>query len=408
VNAANDADVLGRVCSTTDAVGPEAVVLLRDARSATSAIVVVDNTACGPAIGGLRMASDVTVDEVARLARAMTYKSAFARLPHGGAKAGIVADPLMPRRDKEAVIRWFAQAIRDLHSYIPGPDMGTDEGCMAWIHDEIGRSVGLPAALGGIPLDELGATGYGLAVAAEAAAAAGVFGLEGARVAIQGFGAVGTHTARFLTERGACIVAVSDRRGATGDPTGLPVDELIAWTRTGGQLADFAAGAPLDRDSVIGTDCDVLVPAARPDVIDEGNAHDVKAKLVLEGANIPVTIEAEATLHDRGVLCLPDWVVNAGGVICASAEYAGESRARAFDLIAETIRENTAAVIERSLGRSALPRSVAEELAAAGLREAMSFRRSWSDGVSEPDPGGSGPGGDVPPAAGRGRPAGRR
>jgi glutamate dehydrogenase (NAD(P)+) len=399
---------LSGVCSTIDAVGPEAVYLLWDPPSGTSAIVVVDNTACGPAIGGLRMANDVTVDEVARLARAMTLKNALARLPHGGGKAGIIADPQMLQRDKEAVIRWFAQAIRDLHSYIPGPDMGTDERCMAWIHDEIGRSVGLPAPLGGIPLDQLGATGYGLAVAAEAAAAAGLLELHGARVAIQGFGAVGTHTAHFLAERGARIVAVSDRRGATGDPTGLPVDDLIAWTRGGGQLADFAAGTPLDRDSVIGTDCDVLVPAARPDVISEANAHDVKAKLVLEGANIPVTTEAEATLHDRGVLCLPDWVVNAGGVICASAEYAGEGRARAFDLIAQTVRENTAAVIERSRTRSALPRLVAEELAAASLREAMSFRRSWSNGVSEPAPGGSGPGVAALPSAGRGQPAGGR
>jgi glutamate dehydrogenase/leucine dehydrogenase len=388
IDAAMDGDVLGGLCSTTDAVGPEAVVLLRDAASAVTAIVVVDNTACGPAIGGLRMASDVTVDEVARLARAMTFKSALARLPHGGAKAGIIADPLMPRPGKEAIIRWFAHAIRDLHGYIPGPDMGTDEGCMAWIHDEIGRSVGLPGALGGIPLDELGATGYGLAVAAEAAAAAGLLELEGARVAIQGFGAVGTHTARFLAERGARIVAVSDRRGATGDPTGLPIEELTAWTRAGGQLAEFASGTPLDRDSVIVTDCDILVPAARPDVIDEANAYDIKARLVLEGANIPVTSEAEATLHHRGVLCLPDWVVNAGGVICASAEYAGESRSRAFDLIAETIRENTATVIGRSLERSALPRAVAEELAAASLTNAMSFRRSWSDPISEPDPDG--------------------
>jgi glutamate dehydrogenase/leucine dehydrogenase len=324
------------------------------------------------------MATDVTVDEVARLARAMTLKSATARLPHGGAKAGIVADPSMPEREKEAVIRWFAQAIRDLHSFIPGPDIGTDESCMAWIHDEIGRSVGLPAALGGIPLDELGATGYGLAVAADAVAAAGLLGLQGARVAIQGFGAVGTHTARFLAERGASVVAVSDIGGAIGDPTGLPVDELIAWKRAGGQVAEFAGGALLDRDSVIASDCEILVPAARPDVVTEANAHDVKAMLVLEGANIPVTREAEAILHDRGVLCLPDWIVNAGGVICASAEYAGEGRAQAFERIAHTIRENTRLVIERSQQESVLPRLAAEQIALARVRESMSFRRSWS------------------------------
>ena len=379
MNVDTDGRVLGGLCSTIDALGPEAVVLLRDGRSGASAIVVVDNTACGPAIGGTRMAPDVTVDEVARLARAMTLKSALARLPHGGAKAGIIADPAMPDRDKEAVIRWFALAMRDLHGYIPGPDMGTDERCMAWIHDEIGRSVGLPAALGGIPLDELGATGFGVAIAAEAAAAAGIFELRGARVAIQGFGAVGTHVARFLAERGASVVAVSDIRGAIADPTGLAVDELIAWKRAGGNVAEFAAAAPLDREAVIGTDCEILVPAARPDVITGANAHEVKATLVLEGANIPVTTDAEAMLHRRGVLCLPDWVVNAGGVICASAEYAGEGRTRAFEQIAETIRDNTATVIQRSREGPTLPRVAAEQLALARLREAMSFRRSCLD-----------------------------
>jgi glutamate dehydrogenase/leucine dehydrogenase len=379
VNADTDGSVLGGVCSTLDALGPEAVVLLRDGRTGVAAVVVVDNTACGPAIGGVRMAADVTVDEVARLARAMTLKNALARLPHGGAKAGIIADPAMPERDKQAVIRWFAQAMCDLHGYIPGPDMGTDERCMAWIHDEIGRSVGLPATLGGIPLDELGATGFGVAIAAEAAAAAGIFELRGARVAIQGFGAVGTHTARFLAERGACVVAVSDIGGAIADPTGLAVDELIGWKRAGGDVAEFPGGAPLDREVVIGTDCEILVPAARPDVITEANAHEVKATLVLEGANIPITTDAEAILHHRGVLCLPDWVVNAGGVICASAECAGEGQERAFGRIAQTIRDNTATVIRRSREESILPRVAAEQLALARLREAMSFRRSWSD-----------------------------
>jgi glutamate dehydrogenase/leucine dehydrogenase len=379
VNPATDGSVLGGVCSTVDDLGPEAVVLLRDGRTGASAVVVVDNTACGPAIGGTRMATDVTVEEVARLARAMTFKSAIARVPHGGAKAGIIADPLMPEREKEAVIRWFAQAIRDVHGFIPGPDMGTDERCMAWIHDEIGRSVGLPATLGGIPLDELGATGFGLAVAAEAVAAAGIIGLRGARVAIQGFGAVGAHTARFLAERGASIVAVSDISGAVGDPTGLPVDELIAWKQAGGQVADFAGGAPMDRDSLIVTECEILVPAARPDVVTAANVHDVKARLVLEGANVPVTTDAEVILHGRGVLCLPDWVVNAGGLICASAEYSGEGRTRAFERIAQTIRDNTTTLLDRSKQESKLPRAVAEDVALARVGEAQSFRRSWSD-----------------------------
>ncbi len=155
-----------------DDLGPEQILLLRQPQVGLEAIVVVDNVACGPAIGGVRMAPDITVEEVYRLARAMTFKNAAAGLPHGGAKAGIVADPDCERTRKETLVRTFARMIRNVTSYIPGPDMGTDEACMAWVKDEINRVVGLPRVVGGIPLDEIGATGFGLAVAAEAAASA--------------------------------------------------------------------------------------------------------------------------------------------------------------------------------------------------------------------------------------------
>jgi glutamate dehydrogenase/leucine dehydrogenase len=374
-------DVVAATGSHVDDLGPEAVVLLRHPPTGVTAIVVVDNTAGGPAIGGVRMAPDVTVEEVARLARSMTLKNAAARLPHGGAKAGIIADPTMPAAEKEVVVRWFAGAIRDLRSYIPGPDMGTDERCMAWVHDEIGRSVGLPAALGGIPLDELGATGFGLAIAAEAAEAAGVVALQGARVAVQGFGAVGRHVARFLSERGARLVAASDSQGALVDPDGLPVEELIAWSRAGRPLVAFdragGGAARADREALIAVDCDILVPAARPDVITEANVDDVRTRMVLEGANIPLTAKAEAVLHDRGVLCLPDWIVNAGGVICGSVEHAGGTRALAFAQIEETVRANTATVIAQSAEEGELPRDVADRLAVSRVREAMALRRSY-------------------------------
>jgi hypothetical protein len=153
-----------------DEVGPRKTVLLREPRVGLEAIVVVDNIACGPAIGGVRMAPDVTLEEVGRLARAMTFKNAAAGLAHGGGKAGIIADPSCPAARKEALVRAFARMITELTEYIPGPDMGTDETCMAWVRDEIGRAVGLPRVVGGIPLDEIGATGFGLAVAAEVAA----------------------------------------------------------------------------------------------------------------------------------------------------------------------------------------------------------------------------------------------
>ena len=182
----------------TDDLGPAKVVLVRDPAAALEAIVVVDNTACGPAIGGIRMARDVTLEEVARLARTMTFKNAAAGLAHGGGKAAIVADPRMPAAEKTRLIRAFGRAIRDLVEYIPGPDMGTYEACMGHLHDEIGRAVGLPRVLGGIPLDVIGATGFGLAIAAEVAEEFAGIRLRGARVAIQGFGAVGRHAARFL------------------------------------------------------------------------------------------------------------------------------------------------------------------------------------------------------------------
>lgn len=364
-------------CSTVGRLGPEAVMLLRHPQAPVTAVIVVDNTAAGPAIGGIRMATDVSVDEVARLARGMTLKNAAARLRHGGAKAGIVADPSMPIDDKEAVVRWFAQAMRGLDQYVPGPDMGTDERCMAWIHDEIGRCVGLPAVLGGIPLDELGATGFGLAIAAEAAEAAGAVTLHGATVAVQGFGAVGKHVSRFLVERGARVIAASDIQGAVAHPDGLPIEELIAWKDAGHRLDAFDA-TPLERDALLALECDILVPAARPDVITEENVDGVRARIVLEGANIPVTAKAEAALHERGVLCLPDWIVNAGGVICGSVELAGGTRAQAFAQIEETIRANTATVIAQSAQRGARPRDVAEDLAVSRVTDAMALRRSFA------------------------------
>jgi glutamate dehydrogenase/leucine dehydrogenase len=152
-----------------DTYGPARIVHIFNPALDLRAIVVVDNVACGTAVGGIRMAPDVSVEECFRLARAMTWKNAAAGLPHGGGKAVIFGDPKIPTGRKEQAIRAFAQAIRDLNDYIPGPDMGTDDLCMGWIKDEIGRAVGLPAAIGGIPLDEIGATGFGLAACVDVA-----------------------------------------------------------------------------------------------------------------------------------------------------------------------------------------------------------------------------------------------
>jgi glutamate dehydrogenase (NAD(P)+) len=359
----------------TDELGPAKVALVRDPRAKLEAIVVVDNTACGPAIGGVRMAPDVTLEEVARLARAMTFKNAAAELAHGGGKAGIVADPRLPAAEKARLVRAFGRAIRDLVEYIPGPDMGTDEACMGHLHDEIGRAVGLPPVLGGIPLDTIGATGFGLAIAAEVAAEFAGIRLRGARVAVQGFGAVGRHAARFLAERGARLVAAADSRGAVANPDGLDLARLIAFKEPGGSLREFPGGAPLAGEDLIGVDCEIWIPAARPDVLDAANADRVRAKLVLQGANIPATAEAEAMLHARGVVSVPDFIANAGGVICAAVEYHGGTRAQAFSMIEEKIRANTAAVLTNARDERLLPRAAAEGLARERVAEAARYRR---------------------------------
>jgi len=145
-----------------DSLGPAKVIHVFEPALGLKGILVVDNVARGPSIGGLRMAPDVSAEECFRLARAMTLKNAAAGLAHGGGKSVLYGDPRMPLERKQQLIRAFAHALRNEHDYIFGPDMGTDEICMAWVKDEIGRAVGLPAALGGIPLDEVGATGWGL------------------------------------------------------------------------------------------------------------------------------------------------------------------------------------------------------------------------------------------------------
>lgn len=360
-----------------DALGPEKIVYLCEASTGLKAILVVDNVAAGPAIGGVRMAPDVTTEECFRLARAMTLKNAAAGLPHGGGKSVIVGDPAMPAAEKERLIRAFACAIGDIADYIAGPDMGTDEACMAWTKDEIGRAVGLPLELGGIPLDQIGATGYGLAVCAEAAHERAGFDLDGARVVVQGFGSVGRHAARFLAEKGARLVAASDSRGTIFDAGGIDVARLIATKDAAGAVTDYPSGEKLGRDDVIDVECDIWIPAARPDVIRADNVDRMKTKLILQGANIPVTEDAERRLHEKGVLSVPDFIANAGGVICASVEYHGGTRTTAFQAIAEKVRTNTGQVLDEAAERGTAPRQAAVALAERRVRKAMALRRRF-------------------------------
>lgn len=355
-----------------DEFGPAKVLHIYEPHHQLRAIVVVDNVAIGPAIGGVRMAPDVTAEEVFRLARAMTQKNAAAGLAHGGGKAGILADP--KTTDKESLIRSFARAIRDLADYIPGPDMGTDETCMAWVHDEIGRCVGLPRVMGGIPLDEIGATGYGLAECADIATSFCDLQLENAKVAIEGFGNVGRHAANYLARRGCQLIAATDSQGGVYDPKGINVGELSAVKEKSGSVIAYGGGQRISQAELFHLPCDILVPAARPDCIRSDNVVEIQARLILQGANIPATLEAEQILHERGVLVLPDFIANAGGVICGSVEYHGGSEADAFEQIAARIRRNTQQVLRRARDEAVPPRQAAVALARERVLTAMSFR----------------------------------
>ena len=359
----------------SDELGPLKLVHIWRPAIGLRAVVAIDNIACGPAIGGVRMAPDVNAEEAFRLARAMTLKNAAAGLAHGGGKSVVIGDPRMPPAEKEKVIRAFASAIADLVDYIPGPDMGTDELAMAWISDETGRAVGLPRELGGIPLDAIGATAFGLAAAIDVAAEHIGLSLRDSRVAIQGFGSVGKHAARLLAEKGAVLVGASDTRGTIADEDGLDIAALVTLKAEDRPLHDYPRGKKLDGDAIIDIPCDIWIPAARPDVIHIGNAARLRTKLVAEGANIPCTAEAEAALAARGILVLPDFIANAGGVICAAAEYRGATEGSALAAIDEKIRANTTATLTSARSAGILPRAAAMALARRRLARAMATRR---------------------------------
>ena len=272
-------------------------------------------------------------------------------------------------------MRAMASALRLDEDYIFAPDMGTDEECMAWIKDEIGRAVALPREIGGIPLDEIGATGWGLRHVTETALEFCGFDLKGARFVVQGFGAVGKHTARFLSDQGAILVGAADSEGAIHNPDGLPVNALIKLKEQGKPLTDYSNATAIDRDDVIAVECDIWIPAARPDVVHEDNVGRLNCKLVIEGANIPFTVEAERILADKGILCVPDFIANAGGVICAAMEYHGSSESAAFDAIKDKLKRNTRLVLEEAAANNILPREASINLALRRVHKAMGMRR---------------------------------
>lgn len=373
----------GDVFGLMDEWGPEKVVCVSDRRTGMRGVLVIDNTARGMGKGGTRMSPTLTVGEVCRLARTMTWKWAAVDLFHGGAKAGILGDP--SAGNKEEVLRAFARALRNEvpAEYVFGLDMGLDERDAAIFVDELGdrgAAVGLPEQLGGLPYDELGLTGYGVAEAT--AAAADVLGLPlaDATVAVQGFGAVGEAAAHRLAALGARIVAVSTSCGSVVDDTGVDVTRLSHLRAEHGDRCVLEYGGAVAVEAALHTPAQILVPAAREDVIDVDLAGRIEARLVVEGANLPTTPAALTALHQRGVTVVPDFIANAGGVIAAA--YSMDLRHSPFRVDPETVfetvsskmRRNAETVVVESRSCGTTPHAAAMRIAQDRVRAAMTLR----------------------------------
>lgn len=329
--------------------------------------LVIDNTNRGPGKGGIRMTSTVTKNEVFRLARTMSFKTAMADLPFGGAKAGIVApkEVLQNQEKKDAFIRAFAKSIKKYcpSKYIAAPDINTAEHEMEVFAGVLGKRscTGKPAKLGGLP-HELGSTGRGVAHATMIAMNHLHLEPKKTTFAIEGFGNVGTFSAKELTDRGLKLVAASDSKGVIYNKGGINFKKLMKIKKETGTVINYP-GTVFPSPDIIKLPVDMLITAAVPDLIRKDNYEQVKAKVIIEGSNIPMAYSVEELLHKRGVLVIPDFVANAGGVISSYVEYRGGTKAQMFRLIEEKIKENTKLVLDRSKKEHISPRKAAMKIA---------------------------------------------
>ncbi len=291
------------------------------------------NGARGPFKGGIRYDVSVTQDECMALAMLQTWKNALVDLPFGGAKGGIVCDPKkLSMTEKERLTRRYTSEIMPIigpNMDIPAPDLGTDSQIMAWVldtysmmvgHQELGVVTGKPVACGG-SVGREDATGRGVMNILRKFLATQNKQLSDVRVAVQGFGNVGYHSARLLDDRGATVVAISERASAIYDESGIDVEAAGAFYKENGTLKGFAGADEIANDELLACDCDVLIPAAMENTIDESIAPHIKAHTVVEGANGPTTPKADEILRDNGVTVLPDILANAGGVTVSYFEW---------------------------------------------------------------------------------------
>jgi glutamate dehydrogenase (NAD(P)+) len=294
---------------------------------------VVHSSKLGPSKGGIRYSMGVNLDEVKALAAWMTWKCAVVGIPYGGAKGGIQCDPrIMSEGELERLTRSFTGAMRDVfgpEKDIPAPDMGTNPQTMAWIMDEYSKLkgeaspavvTGKPLVLGG-SLGRMEATGRGVMVSARSAMAKLKMKPSEATCAVQGFGNVGSISAKLIEQQGVTIVAISDISGAYHNPDGLDIEEAIEYVVNHKSLEGYKGGKIITNEELLELDVDILVPAALEDQITEENAGRIRAKLIVEGANGPTASNADAILEANGVMVVPDILANAGGVSVSYFEW---------------------------------------------------------------------------------------
>jgi len=294
---------------------------------------VQHNNARGPFKGGIRFDEAVNRDEVMALAMLQTWKNTLVGLPFGGAKGGVVCNPKkLSMPEKERLTRRYTSEILPIigpAQDIPAPDLGTDSQVMAWVldtysmmvgHQELGVVTGKPVSIGGsVGREE--ATGRGVMNVLRKFLATQNKKLEGVKVAVQGFGNVGYHAARLLDERGADVIAISERTGGIFDEKGIDVEAAGRFYRETGSLTDFPGADQISNDELLSVDCEVLIPAAMENTLDEKIAPHVRARIIVEAANGPTTPKADEILRDNGVTILPDILANAGGVTVSYFEW---------------------------------------------------------------------------------------
>lgn len=379
-----------RLLSRPEKILTQALTIVTDGEQMleTTCHLVCDCTVRGPAKGGIRMSPTVTLEETCTLAELMTWKTALVGIPFGGGKSSICLDAAkLKRHQKTAIMKEYVHLHgAELHagSYVPAPDLGTNPRDMAIIYGETHKLesvTGKPPSVGGLP-GRLESTGYGVSLIAQLAAQELIGkSTKGLRVAVQGFGNVGSWVCRFLHEAGAKIVAVSDASGGVANMAGLAIPDLVRHVDASGAVSGFA-GESISNADLLAMDADVLIPAAVERVLTDENASKVRAALIVEAANAPTTAEADGMLAERGIPIVPDILANSGGVVASYVEWRNAksgsitNKQATYDTVSDRLEwafHNVAGLA----GEKGVPLRLAAEIAACNELVTALHDRAW-------------------------------